>query len=359
MSIRYRTIGSIICVIFCLDAYAVAQHDSSTRWIEFGASLGVYGARYSNPATNLGDHDLVGSAPRDGMHLNIISGSIRGRYDAVYGALTLQEGDFARASWMTSTYWLQEAYIGVHLTETMRLEAGSFSSHIGVESLILTENYSGILSLAGFFDPNFFGGVKYLWDITPEFELQADVVTSFNGYVLEDNVPAFTTGVSWKRDSTHVVAAHVFVSRETIEELDRTQLYFNLSSTMELTDLHLLGELSYAVELQDQNAPAQGMVSGFIAGYVDLMTAFTVGLRGEFIVDPDGILADDRFNAPLPYRTLSAGGGTATLSYKPLPWLIVRADVRYLTAFDDRSFIETDPNTRERTDAVLSVDVTF
>ena len=32
---------------------------------------------------------------------------------------------------------------------------------------------------------------------------------------------------------------------------------------------------------------------------------------------------------------------------------------RDLTAFDDRSFIETDPNTRERTDAVLSVDVTL
>ena len=90
-----------------------------------------------------------------------------------------------------------------------------------------------------------------------------------------------------------------------------------------------------------------------------MSAAVLMGIRGEFVIDPDGIFADDRFNAPLPYRTLSAGGCTATLSYKPLPWLMVRADVRYLTAFDGRSFIEIGPNTQQRTESVLSVDVSL
>ncbi len=345
--------------MICLSISATAHDDSTTRWVEFGASLGVYGARYSNVATQLGDHDLVGSAPRDGLRLNIISGSVRGRYDAVYGALTLQTGDYARASWMNDMFWLQEAYIGVHLTDAMRLEAGSFSSHVGVESMILTENYSGIISLPGFFDPNYFGGVKYLWDVSETVEMQFDVVTSFNGYPLEQGVPAFTTGVTWQRDSTHMFAGNVFVSRETIEEIDQTQLYFNLQSTLELPSVHVLGEINYALELADGTASTQAMVSGFIAGYVDILPTLMAGLRGEMLIDPDGILADDRFNAPLPYRTLSAGGCTATVSYRPLPWCMVRADMRYLTAFDDRSFIETDPNVKERTEAVLSVDFTL
>jgi len=345
--------------MICLSLSATAHDDSTTRWIEYGASLGVYGARYSNVATQLGDHDLVNSAPRDGIHVNIISGSLRGRYDAVYGAVTLQLGDYPRASWMTNTYWLQEAYVGVHLNETMRLEAGSFSSHVGVESMIPSENHSGIISLAGFFDPNYFGGVKYLWDVTPEVEVQANLVTSFNGYEIENNIPAFTTGATWQRDSTHAIAAHVFVSRETIEELDHTQLYINLASTMELPGVHLLGEFNYALELPDGDGVTHGMVSGFIAGYVDLMTGFTAGLRGEFVIDPDGILADDRFAAPLPFQTFSGAGATATVSYEPYPWLMVRGDVRLLTALDSRSFIEINPDKQQRSEVIVSIDVTL
>lgn len=345
--------------MICLSISATAHDDSTTRWIEYGGSLGVYGARYSNVATQLGDHDLVNSAPRDGIHVNIISGSLRGRYDAVYGAVTLQLGDYPRASWTTNTYWLQEAYVGVHLNETMRLEAGSFSSHIGVESMIPSENYSGIISLAGFFDPNFFGGVKYLWDVTPEVEVQADLVTSFNGYDLRNDAPAFTTGATWQRDSTHVIAAHVFVSRETFEQREHTQLYINLSSTMEIPGIHLLGEFNYAVELPDGDGVAHEMVSGFIAGYVDLMTGFTAGLRGEFVIDPDGILADDRFAAPLPFQTFSGAGATATVSYKPYPWLMVRGDVRLLTVLDNSSFIEINPDKQQRSEAVVSIDITL
>ena len=348
-----------MCGMFSLHVHAEAQHDSTLRWIDFGASLGVYAARYSNIATELGDHDLVGSAPRDGLRLNIISGSVRGRYDAVYGALTLQVGDYPRASWMNNMYWLQEAYIGVHLTETMRIEAGSFSSHVGVESMILSENYSGIISLPGFFDPNYFGGVKYLWEITPDVELQADLVTSFNGYVLEDGVPAFTTGVTWQRDSSHSIAANVFASRETVDQQDHTQLYINLSSTMELPSVHLLAEFNYSVELPDGNGDAHSMVSGFIAGYVDLTTVCTIGVRGEFVIDPDGILADDRFSTPLPYQTFSGAGATTTVSYKPYPWLLIRGDVRLLTVLDTHSFIETNPFKQQRSEAVVSVDVTL
>lgn len=356
--VGYRTIAFFVSM--CALALRVGAHDDTTsRWIQLSAHLGVYGARYSNPATELGAHDLVGSAPRDGLRLNIISGSVRGRYDAVYGALTLQTGDYARASWMNDMFWLQEAYIGVHLTDAMRLEAGSFSSHVGVESMILTENYSGIISLPGFFDPNYFGGVKYLWDISETVEYQFDVVTSFNGYALEEGTPSFTTGVTWQPDSAHMFAGNVFVSRETIDEIDQTQLYLNLQSSLELPNVHLLGEINYALELADGSVSTMSMVSGFVAGYVDIIPTVMIGMRGEFVIDPQGVLADDRFNAPLPYRTLSAGGCTATLSYKPVSWCMVRADMRYLTAFDDRSFIETDPNVKERTEAVLSVDFTL
>ena len=351
-------------VVFCLLSTIIVSVkadiiDTATRWVHVGATLGVYGAHYSNSNSSIGMHDLVGSSPRDGVRLNIISGTVRGRYDAVYGSVTLQEGDYARASWMSSLYWLQEAYIGVYLTDAMRLEAGTFSSHVGIESMILMENYSGIISLPGFFDPNYFGGVKYLWNISPALEFQADVVTAFNGHALEDGVPALTTGLTWLRDSTHIISGNVFVSRKTIEQLNRTQLYINMASTLHLSTVHILGEFNYAIVLADANATAQHMVSGFIAGYIDVSAAVLMGIRGEFVIDPDGIFADDRFNAPLPYRTLSAGGCTTTLSYKPLPWLMVRADVRYLTAFDGRSFIEIGPNTQQRTESVLSVDVSL
>lgn len=355
-AITLRVVASMLCVA-CMAPNLQAASDTATRYITFAARLGLYGARYSNPSKDLGAHDLVGSAPRDGLHLNIVSGSVRGRYDALYGTLTLQTGDYARASWMNKMYWLQEAFVGVHISDAMRIEAGAFSSHVGIESMDLMENYSGIISLPGFFDPNFFGGVRYLWRVSDEIELQADLVTAFNGFELEEGVPAFTTGVTWQQDTTMTIIGNVFVSRETINQLDGTQIYLNAAATIDLSDVHVLGEVNYAVEITDAGADMLHMVSGFAGGYVDLAPSMIFGLRAELVIDPDGILTDDRFITALPYSTLAAAGCTATLSYKPLQWLLVRGDVRYITALDDRSLIEINPDSAQRTEAVISVDV--
>lgn len=353
------TLRVVACMLYlaCMAPYLQAASDTATRYITFAARLGLYGARYSNPSTDLGAHDLVGSAPRDGLHLNIVSGSVQGRWESLYGALTLQLGDYARASWMNDMYWIQEAFIGVHLNHAMRIEAGAFSSHVGTESMDLMENYSGIISLPGFFDPNFFGGVKYLWRVSDEIELQADLVTAFNGFELEEGVPAFATGVTWQQDSTVTMIGNVFVSRETINQLDGTQIYVNTSAHVELSDVHLLGEVNYAVEITDAGAGMLHMISGFAAGYVNVTSSMMFGVRAELMIDPDGILADDRFIAPLPYRSLSAAGCTATISYRPLPWLMIRGDARYLSTLDERSLIEIEPDSRHRTEAVVSIDL--
>lgn len=358
----HQSLSIIIALCICgaeLCSAGVHDQDTVTRWIEFDANLGVYGARYSNLAASMGVHDLVGSAPRDGIHLNIISGSVRGRFDAVYGALALQEGDYARASWMTDVYWLQEAYVGVHLSHQFHLEVGAFSSHVGIESMVLSENHSGIISLPGFFDPNYFGGIKLRYDITPSLELQADIVTSFNGFELEEGIPALTTGITWTKDSSVTLYGNIFFSRETINQQDQSQVYLNAAATVEVDNLHMLGELNYAIEVFDGMLSGQGMVSGFAGLYADLIPTIMIGARVEFVIDPHGILADDRFLSELPYKTLSAGGATATLAYKPLPWVLTRFDVRHLTTFDQESLIETNPDAHQRTEAVLSIDITL
>jgi hypothetical protein len=86
---------------------------------------------------------------------------------------------------------------------------------------------------------------------------------------------------------------------------------------------------------------------------------FTVGARVEFVVDPHGILAGDRFIHDLPFPTFSVGGSTATIAYKPLSWIMAKFDVRYLTTLTSESRIETNPDAHKRTEAVLSVDVTL
>jgi hypothetical protein len=352
----------IAAVWMCgMEAHAVGIHnpDTATRWFDYNASIGVYAASYSTPTASIGARDLVGSAPRDGFHLNIISGSLRGRYEALYGALTLQAGDYARASWVSNTYWLQEAYVGVHINDDIHLEVGAFSSHLGVESMILSENYSGIISLPGFFDPNFYGGVKLRYDVSPTVEIQADIVTSFNGFQLEEGVPAFTSGVTWMLDSSITLFGNVFFSRETFNQDDQSQIYLNAAATIELPDIHILGEFNYAAEVPDGQLTGQGMISGFTGVYYDITSMFTVGARVEFVVDPHGILAGDRFIHDLPFPTFSVGGSTATIAYKPLSWIMAKFDVRYLTTLTSESRIETNPDAHKRTEAVLSVDVTL
>lgn len=343
----------IVCSASCFAA------GSTDLAFESWVSAGLYGSNYSTSRGRNEFHDLLNFAPGDNIGLNNIFLGVRATSSNVFGAVTLQYGDFPRSGWDPDQPWLQEAWLGYHITEDFDVMAGAFTSTLGVESPMSFENYSGIISVPGFFNPGFYSGVQILWKPATTAVVNAGVVSSFSDFAISGNVPAVLVGLTYAPRPERMVSIQALLSEEQIDAGAHYQLYTSVTAKLRQNGLHMLSELNFGYEFANAFYTASYMLSGLLGVYYDVTSSLQTGLRVEAMYDPQGALADSRFNKPLPYNTLSMAGVTAGVTYRPSRWSIIRADVRYLGVLDNKSFIEIDPDARERREIVLSTDIYF
>ncbi len=301
-------------------------------------------------------HDLMNTAARTGAGLNILRGTVELDAEWIHGAVSLQYGDIAEAVW-GKQFPIQEGWLGYRITNKVDLQAGLFLSHFGVEGLRPVENYSGIVSTTGYFDPNYFGGVKCYISLSDVTLMHVDVLTSFNGLEIDGEIPALSINLVHTPDTLTQLTLSSILSEESLHDRRAFQLYTQVSGVFHRDAWHLLGELNVGAEIPTSAAPGFLMTSALLGCYYDLTRTLQCGLRAECVVDPHGIMANDRYASPLPINELSAAGVTATVTYSALPWCKVRADLRRLSAINSVSVIDANPPVRARTEAVVTVEL--
>ena len=173
-------------------------------------------------------------------------------------------------------------------------------------------------------------------------------------------LPALLVGMLYVPDNSRSLSVQSMLSDETARSDAYMQWYTNISCTLQTDQLHVVSEVNLCYEIPSGIYPEAFMLSGLLGAYYDIGNdGFQTGLRIEAVYDPEGALADSRFDQKLPYKTLTMAGVTATASYRPVPWGLIRLDARYLGTLDSKSFIETNPQARERTEVVLNADIMF
>jgi len=343
------------CVFIAITMVQLRAADSTG--VHWWLTASGYASAYSSDEGSQPFHDLVTTAPRSGVGGNMIAGSVSATYGVLYGALTLQAGDVPTVVWQPAFPYVQEAWLGLHLRDDVRLEAGAFISHLGVESMIPFENLMGIISIAGFLDPNFFAGAKLYWDVSPTVTVHADVLTSYSGFQYEGSIPAFCASMMWTADSTLSVYVNSMVSDEPLTRGTQFQSYTNVYAEYTTSDFHALAEFNVGCELPTADHGAYPMTSAQLTVFHSILPTLALGVRGEIILDPHGIMANDRYPAPLPITMLNAAGVTGSLQFRPNKWSRIGFDLRRVEALDDTSIVDVDPNISARTEAVLSLDV--
>lgn len=301
-------------------------------------------------------HDLMTTARRTGPGLNLIAGTVKADWGRIQSQVTLQYGEVPLATTGIS-FPIQEAWIGVRATDDVRILAGLFLSPAGAETNVPFDNYSGIISAPGFFEPGYSPGIKFFAQLSDNLLVHADVMASYFGRTIDGKLPAFAATLEHTLDSSTQVVWSNVVSEEPTGILNQYQLYSQASFVHHTGQLHFIGELNVAVELPNKSSVAHAMTSGFVGGYWDFAQHAQIGLRAECMYDPFGVLADDRYASPLPIVRLDIAGITATATYALAPWCKVRVDLRRLTAIDELSVVDANPPVRALSEAVLTVDM--
>lgn len=349
--------GAALAVFLLVTSIGLVRAEDSTsiKLSPWGA-VGAYASSYTASKGESEWHDLSNSAPRGGLGLNSIALGIEAESAGLYGSAAVQFGDIPSAGWDLDVPWLQEAWVGYHLSEQFDVALGAFISPIGIETVNSFENYSGIMSIPYFFDPACQSGVQLTYNAASDVSITGGVVSSFSSYLLSAGVPSALIGFSYSPDEDlHLM--QLLVSKEESDTGEYHQLYASASSTTHLDGLHLLAEMNFAYGAPTDGAPAAVMFNGMLAAYVDVTDNWQTGLRLEGVHDPEGLFSYARYASPLPFNSLSAAGVTATVAFMPTEWSKFRLDARYIGSLDSKSVIEASPAVRDRTEIVFCADV--
>jgi hypothetical protein len=335
---------------------AIRANDSTAIRLDPWGAVGFYSSGYSASKGESPWYDLSNSAPRGGVGLNILTLGITAESSGLFGSAAVQLGDIPSAGWDADLPWLQEAWVGYHLSELFDVSVGAFISPIGIETVNSFENYSGIMSISYFFDPACHSGAQLTWNAAEDVAVTGGVVSSFSSYQLSAGVPSMLLGMEYTPgEDAHLL--QLLMSREESDTGEYHQVYASVSSTANLESTHLLAELNLGYGIPTDGSTPSAMFNGILAAYVDFTPMWQAGLRLEGVHDPSGLFSYTRYASPLPDDVLSAAGLTATIAYMPTEWSKIRLDGRYIGCLDSRSVVEASPPVQERTEIVLCADV--
>lgn len=350
-----RSVAALV-VLTRVNCISAMSADSTSMQVRPWLAGGLYGAQYTSAKGDNEWYDLASSAPRKGVGLNLVAVGLRAESPDVFGSLGIQYGDVPLTSWDVDMPWLQEAWIGYHISDNVDVTMGAFISPFGVETVNGFENYSGITSVASFFDPACHAGVQASWDVTEEVTLSGGVVSSFSSFRLSSDLPSVLAVLSYSPDEDSYVL-QTLLTTETSDTASYQQLHASMLSVTHNSNTHTQVELDMTYKFPSGTSAASIFFTGLAAAYLDVTDRWQTGFRFEWVYDPSGMMSTIRAEKTLPDPALAAAGVTASMTYTLTEWAKLRLDGRYLGSLDQTSIIQGDPDVRERTDIVLCADV--
>lgn len=109
---------------------------------------------------------------------------------------------------------VQEAVVGVKLTDKLWLDGGTYLSHIGLESFISRDNWGYTRLLAREFSPYYESGAKLSYAHSPEWNFQFHLLNGWQNTSDFSGRGAIGTQAAWTPSKTWSVTSNSFIGKE-------------------------------------------------------------------------------------------------------------------------------------------------
>ena len=318
-------------LIFSIPANAQDQVKSSP--FHFSAFLNLYyGYDFNQPTTTKRLPFLYNHTRhhQPSANLALVTGKYEsGRFRANLG---IQQGTYARDNYADEPEilkWIHQANVGYALDQdqTLWLEAGVLSSHIGFESSISKENLTLSRSLIAENSPYFETGFKLGWQADEKWYL---AFLYLNGWqriqpIEGVNKPSFGTQVSFTPNSNTTLNWSTFLGTDSGIEAGTSIYFSNMYGVFSLGEKwKLIAGLDVGQRTNQDMANQTWWGAAFLAQYT-FSEKFSSALRLEHYSDPfQGI------TFLYGQVGLEASGVSLNLDQKIGSWGLLRIEGRYL-----------------------------
>lgn len=258
--------------------------------------------------------------------------------------LALQAGTYVNdnyASEPASLGQLFEANVGIALNKgnSIWLDAGIFSSHIGFESAISMDNQTLTRSLLAENSPYFLSGFKLSYSPSSRWEM---AVLLLNGWqriqpISGNSLLSVGTQLRWKFDENSVLNWSSFIGTDDPDSTRRMRFFNNFYCQFQLNE-NLSLTTGFDIGLQ-QKAKGSSVYyfwySPVLIGQMKLHTSWKVAARFEYFQDDYQLIIPNQL--ALDFRTM---GYSVNLDYAPASRFLWRVEGRMLQSSEkvlDRS----------------------
>lgn len=340
MSSLACTVGALLLLPRVLGAQAPAA-DTTTHVALGGFVDGYFAYDFGRPRDI--DRAFTTQAVRhDEFNVNLafidatLTGTrVRGRIAAQFG--TAVQSNYAAEprvgnfSGPNVSRYIQEATAGYKVSSSVWVDAGVFFSPFGSENWISRDNWTYTRSLIADNSPYYEAGVKATWTITPKWSAQLHVINGWQNISETNSSKAVGARVDFAPRDGLSFAYDLFVGNEQPDSLpSRLRTFNEIIVGASITNrLQLRGTLDVGTQ-RHADGNGTGSWNGYAAlARYQLSPRIALAGRVEGYSDPDQFIV----TTGEPYG-LRATGASLGVDVAPMPKLLWRGEVKWLSAHD-------------------------
>ncbi|MBL8001864.1 MAG: porin [Flavobacteriales bacterium] len=288
---------AFMLLFWACTAMVRAQTVSDTAVLRFSGYVDVYYAYdFGHSADDERPRFLYQYDRHSEVDLNLGMARVDLIRHNVRAAFGLMAGTYAQANTINEPDLLQniyEARIGMKLSRTheLWLDAGVFSSHIGMESAIGIDNWTLTRSIVAENSPYYETGAKVTWTMSPRWEIAGMFLNGWQRMRrVQNNIPCFGTQVLHTMPRGMKLNWSTFAGSDTPDSLGLYRVFNNFWWSWEGAKwgVQLSGDLGVQEALGADGWDSWGGVAGICRRRLGAKLSGV--LRAEYYTDPEQVI---------------------------------------------------------------------
>lgn len=337
---KKRLIILTVLIGLLMTHIALGQNDETFEGFRLTGFVDTYYSYdVSQPTTSSRQPFLFHHNRHNEVNINLALIRMDYEQDRYHARIALQAGTYAQDNYAAEQNMLQhinEAYVGLSLNQSnsLWLDAGVFSSHLGYASALSSENYTLTRPLVAESSPYFLSGAKLSYTPNEKWLL---VAIATNGWqriqrVAGNSLISTGTQIQYMPNDKVLLNWSTFIGTEDPDDTRRMRYFNNLYGTISLTNrLDIIAGFDIGWQQTARGSDTYDTWYGpVIVAHMQWSDHWGTAFRAEYFDDENEIAASSA--GPEGFKTT---GISLNLDYQPDPKVMCRIEGRYFQSPDD------------------------
>lgn len=280
--------------------------------------------------------------------------------DKIRGNLTLHWGDIARATWSEEYRAVQEANLGFRIAKDLWIDAGFFTTHIGMESFLPKNNFLSSTTVATYNEPFYQAGAKISYEGFEKLYIELWAVNGYNYFQDVNDTKSFGVLLQYRFNDVTSLTFTNLLGRESPDDFPVKQFrtYHNLYLNTQLNDklfITLGGDMGTQSDTAGDRDKTAFMYNALATIRYQIDPRWSVTARGERFRDKEGFISGLVPGVKGEETGLDLWGLTLGGEYRPVTSGYIRGEARFLRADKDIALFSDNHNINERWELMVTL----